>query len=75
MLSPFYLGGGGFDISCIMSLEGIDHWMSFYQTFHCYSKEIELILRKVTENFLDEAISNELFATIKEQDGNLYSDN
>ena len=73
MLSPFYLGCGGYDISCIMSLVGIDHAMSFYQTFHRYSKEVESTLRKVTENYLDEAISNELYAIIKEQDGNRYS--
>ena len=75
MLSSFYLGCGGFDISCIMSLVGIDHGMWFYQTFNRYSKEIEAVLGKVTGQFHAEAIFNELFATLKEQDGNLYSGN
>ena len=64
MLSAFYLGTGGYDIGGMASFFGIPGGRGFERTFHTYSSTIHRVILDECNKILDEAMNEEIIATI-----------
>ena len=65
MLSAFYIGTGGYDIGGMASFFGIPGGRSFERTFHRHSHSIHCVILDECTKILEEALNEEIIATIK----------
>jgi len=74
MLSAFYLGTGGYDIGGMASFFGIPGGRGFERTFHTHSSTIHRVILDECTKILDEAMNEEIVATIHNKLKGSYSD-
>lgn len=67
VLSAFYIGTGGGDVSKVLGMLGVGGSLSFERNFTNHSPKISKIIREVCDNLIYHSFVGEVIVTIKEK--------
>ena len=67
VLSAFYIGTGGGDVSKVLGMLGVGGSLSFERNFTKYSPKISKIVREVCDKLIYECFVEEIMVTMKEK--------